>query len=105
MAHESAKRPYNACATEEELMASDVENDEVFDEEELAEGFDEEIVSEDDLEDVDSPAVEPRPVRAVRPRQDDHEVDDEQRAENAISGPEGLPGAPVSQFAEARCEK
>jgi Domain of unknown function (DUF4193) len=33
-------------------MASDVENDEVFDEEELAEGFDEEIVSEDDLEDV-----------------------------------------------------
>jgi hypothetical protein len=33
-------------------MASDVESDEVFDEEELAEGFDEEIVSEDDLEDV-----------------------------------------------------
>ena len=33
-------------------MASDVENDEVFDEEELAEGFDEEIVSEEDLEDV-----------------------------------------------------
>jgi uncharacterized FlaG/YvyC family protein len=33
-------------------MASDVESDEVFDEEELAEGFDEEIVSEDELEDV-----------------------------------------------------
>jgi hypothetical protein len=33
-------------------MASDVENDEVFDEEELAEGFDEEIVSEEELEDV-----------------------------------------------------
>jgi hypothetical protein len=51
-AHGSGKRPYNACATEEELMASDVENDEVFDEEELAEGFDEEIVSEEELEDV-----------------------------------------------------
>ena len=35
-------------------MASDGETDEVFDEEELAEGFDEEIVGEDeDLEDVD----------------------------------------------------
>ncbi len=33
-------------------MASEVESDEVFDEEELAEGFDEEIVTEDDLEDV-----------------------------------------------------
>jgi hypothetical protein len=33
-------------------MASEVENDEVFDEEELAEGFDEEIVSEEELEDV-----------------------------------------------------
>jgi hypothetical protein len=33
-------------------MASDVENDEVFDEEELADGFDEEIVSEEELEDV-----------------------------------------------------
>lgn len=33
-------------------MASDVENDEVFDEEELAEGFIEEIVSEEELEDV-----------------------------------------------------
>ena len=33
-------------------MASDVENDEVFDEEELAEGFDEEVVSEDELEDA-----------------------------------------------------
>ena len=35
-------------------MASDGETDEVFDEEELAEGFDEEIVGEEeDLEDVD----------------------------------------------------
>ncbi|MHB2029063.1 MAG: DUF4193 family protein [Acidimicrobiales bacterium] len=33
-------------------MANDPENDEVFDEEELADGFIEEIVSEDDLEDV-----------------------------------------------------
>jgi hypothetical protein len=33
-------------------MASDVEKDEVFDEEELAEGFDEEIVGDDELEDV-----------------------------------------------------
>ncbi|HTT59087.1 MAG TPA: DUF4193 family protein [Acidimicrobiales bacterium] len=32
-------------------MASDVESDEVFDEEELAEGFDEENVTEDELED------------------------------------------------------
>ncbi|MGC2486954.1 MAG: DUF4193 family protein [Acidimicrobiales bacterium] len=32
-------------------MASDVESDEVFDEEELAEGFDEETVTEDELED------------------------------------------------------
>ncbi len=52
MAHAAAKRPYNACATEEEFMASEVESDEVFDEEELADGFDEEIVSEDELEDV-----------------------------------------------------
>ncbi|MHB8379673.1 MAG: DUF4193 family protein [Acidimicrobiales bacterium] len=33
-------------------MASEVESEEVFDEEELADGFDEEIVSEEDLEDV-----------------------------------------------------
>ncbi|HUY17324.1 MAG TPA: hypothetical protein VMV11_07160 [Acidimicrobiales bacterium] len=33
-------------------MASEVESDEVFDEEELADGFDEEIVSEEELEDV-----------------------------------------------------
>src|ERR1019366_2427870 len=33
-------------------MASDVENDEVFDEEELAEGFIAEIVSEEELEDA-----------------------------------------------------
>jgi hypothetical protein len=52
MAHATAKRPYNACATEEEFMASEVESDEVFDEEELADGFDEEIVSEEELEDV-----------------------------------------------------
>lgn len=32
-------------------MASDVESDEVFDEEELAEGFDEESVTEEELED------------------------------------------------------
>ncbi|HEY1824977.1 MAG TPA: DUF4193 family protein [Acidimicrobiales bacterium] len=33
-------------------MASEVESDEVFDEEELTEGFDEEIVSEEELEDT-----------------------------------------------------
>jgi hypothetical protein len=34
-------------------MASDGNKEEVFDEEELAEGFDEEIIGEEDLEDVD----------------------------------------------------
>jgi len=34
-------------------MASDGNKDEVFDEEELAEGFDEEIIGEEDLEDVE----------------------------------------------------
>jgi hypothetical protein len=34
------------------LMSNDAESDEVFDEEELAEGFDEEIVSDDEIEDV-----------------------------------------------------
>jgi hypothetical protein len=52
MAHAASKRPYNACATEEEFMASEVDSDEVFDEEELADGFDEEIVSEEELEEV-----------------------------------------------------
>jgi hypothetical protein len=33
-------------------MATEVDSDEVFDEEELADGFDEEIVSEEELEDV-----------------------------------------------------
>ena len=33
-------------------MASEVDNEEVFDEEELADGFDEEIVSEEELEEV-----------------------------------------------------
>lgn len=80
MAHESAKRPYNACATEEELMASDVENDEVFDEEELAEGFDEEIVSEDELEDVVDEVVDDEEVEDVEalvvddPAEDDEVV-------------------------------
>jgi hypothetical protein len=63
MAHAPPKRPYNACATEEELMASEVDSDEVFDEEELADGFDEEIVSEEELEEV---------VEEI----DDDEVDD-----------------------------
>jgi hypothetical protein len=39
-------------------MASDGNKDEVFDEEELAEGFDEEIIGEEDLEDVDAEDVE-----------------------------------------------
>jgi hypothetical protein len=46
-------------------MASDVENDEVFDEEELAEGFDEEIVSEDELEDVVDEVVDDEEVEDV----------------------------------------
>ncbi len=33
-------------------MASEVDSDEVFDEEELADGFDEEVVTEEELEDV-----------------------------------------------------
>jgi hypothetical protein len=44
-------------------MASEVDNEEVFDEEELADGFDEEIVSEEELE-------------AVVEEIDDDEVDD-----------------------------
>ena len=95
MAHAAAKRPYNACATEEEFMASEVDSDEVFDEEELADGFDEEIVSEEELEDVvdtidddeaddvDEIAVvalveddEVVPVVVVVPEDDDDVVDD-----------------------------
>jgi len=67
-------------------MASDVENDEVFDEEELAEGFIEEIVSEEELEDVvadiedddvDEVAVEDVVVTtAVLVEEDDDLVDD-----------------------------
>jgi hypothetical protein len=34
-------------------MASDGDTDEVFDEEELADGFDEEIIGEDDIDEVD----------------------------------------------------
>jgi Domain of unknown function (DUF4193) len=60
-------------------MASDVENDEVFDEEELAEGFDEEIVSEDDLEDVvgdieDGEEVEDVDALVVEDAAEDDEV-------------------------------
>jgi hypothetical protein len=78
MAHESAKRPYNACATEEELMASDVENDEVFDEEELAEGFDEEIASEDDLEDVVDEVVDDEEAKDVEALVVDDAVEDDE---------------------------
>jgi hypothetical protein len=78
MAHEPAKRPYNACATEEELMASDVENDEVFDEEELAEGFDEEIVSEDDLEDVVDDVVDDDEAEDVEALVVDDAVEDDE---------------------------
>ena len=48
-------------------MASDVENDEVFDEEELAEGFIEEIATEDDLEDA---------VDVIEDDVDEDDVDD-----------------------------
>ncbi|HEV3188742.1 MAG TPA: DUF4193 family protein [Acidimicrobiales bacterium] len=76
-------------------MASEVDSDEVFDEEELADGFDEEIVSEEELEDVvdaidddeaddvDEVAVvalveddEVVPVAAVVVEDDDDVVDD-----------------------------
>ena len=71
-------------------MASDVENDEVFDEEELAEGFDEEIVSEDDLEDVealvvDDPAEDDEVVPAVVVvTEDDDDVVDDADVELAL---------------------
>jgi hypothetical protein len=74
-------------------MANDVESDEVFDEEELAEGFDEEVVGEeeledadtegDDIDDVDDVAVaalveddEPAAVVAAVVEDDDDVVDD-----------------------------
>jgi hypothetical protein len=76
-------------------MANDVESDEVFDEEELAEGFDEEIVGEeeeledgvddvdDGVDDVDDSAVavlveddEPAVVVAAVVEDDDDVVDD-----------------------------
>jgi Domain of unknown function (DUF4193) len=59
-------------------MASDVENDEVFDEEELAEGFDEEIVSEDDLEDVVDEIVDDEEAEDVADLVVDDAADDEE---------------------------
>ena len=59
-------------------MASDVENDEVFDEEELAEGFDEEIVSEDDLEDVVDEVVDDEEVEDVEALVVDDAVEDDE---------------------------
>ncbi len=59
-------------------MASDVENDETFDEEELADGFDEEIVSEDELEDtVDDIDEEADDVLVAGDDDDDVVEDDE----------------------------
>ncbi|MGA7836036.1 MAG: DUF4193 family protein [Acidimicrobiales bacterium] len=62
-------------------MASDVESDEVFDEEELAEGFDEEIVSEDDLEDVVDDIEDGEEVEDV----DDIVVDDATDDEEVVA--------------------
>jgi hypothetical protein len=59
-------------------MASDVENDEVFDEEELAEGFDEEIVTEDDLEDVVDEIVDDEEVEDVEALVVDDAADDDE---------------------------
>jgi hypothetical protein len=59
-------------------MASDVENDEVFDEEELAEGFDEEIASEDDLEDVADESVDDEEVEDVEALVVDDAVEDDE---------------------------
>jgi hypothetical protein len=55
MPHGARKRLYTASATEEEFMAnaSNDDTEEVFDEEEIADGFDEEIVGVDEPVDVD----------------------------------------------------
>ncbi|MGH3732920.1 MAG: DUF4193 family protein [Acidimicrobiales bacterium] len=59
-------------------MASDVESEEVFDEEELAEGFDEEIVSEEELEEavdeIDEEADDADDVIVVESEDDDEVV-------------------------------
>jgi hypothetical protein len=66
-------------------MSSDGDTEEVFDEEELAEGFDEEIVGEEDLEEVDDveealdveiPDVEDEVVVEVAIPDDDDVADD-----------------------------
>ncbi|MGD1013978.1 MAG: DUF4193 family protein [Acidimicrobiales bacterium] len=66
-------------------MSSDGDTEEVFDEEELAEGFDEEIVGEEDLEEVDDveevldveiPDVEDEVVIEVAIPDDDDVADD-----------------------------
>jgi len=66
-------------------MSSDGDTEEVFDEEELAEGFDEEIVGEEDLEEVDDveevldveiPDVEDEVVIEVTIPDDDDVADD-----------------------------
>jgi hypothetical protein len=66
-------------------MSSDGDTEEVFDEEELAEGFDEEIVGEEDLEEVDDveealdveiPDVEDEVVVEVATPDDDDVADD-----------------------------
>lgn len=63
-------------------MSIDGENDEVFDEEELAEGFDEEVLSEDDIidddVDLDIVVVDDDAVEAV-----DDDVDDDVDADEA----------------------
>ncbi len=63
-------------------MSIDGENDEVFDEEELAEGFDEEVLSEDDIidddVDLDIVVVDDDAVEAV-----DDDVDDVVDADEA----------------------
>ena len=51
--HFEPKRLYNASAIEEGFMSSDSSTEEVFDEEELVDGFDEEIIGEEDIEDVE----------------------------------------------------
>jgi hypothetical protein len=60
-------------------MASEVESDEVFDEEELADGFDGEIVSEEELEDVvdeieDEEVADVHEIAVVAPVDDDEVV-------------------------------
>ena len=61
-------------------MSSESNTEEVFDEEELADGFDEEIIGEEDLEDVD---VEDADVEDVDDVVDVEDIEDEDEVDTA----------------------